>query len=298
MLPSTHRQEAHHRHRALAVFALMVVRVLCLPGYSQNKNVFHKKFAAIEKYCGKSVEFVIIDPPIELKPSDVAGAAPAFDSIANFDEPELTPRAWWLSNETRTVYFRAEESIKYIWDILAAQSVPFDGVLGFSQGAAMAAMTVALLERPHHFDYLSTDGKPPHPPLRFGIYVSGFKPIDSKVTSIFNDDKLKTPSVQILGRNDVIVGIKRSQTLIDACEHPRVMWHDGGHFIPAKLSWRQFFKNYFLSWDPSSKVLPEDVPSPVVSATDTLSQLGTPTATRPNTPPPQASSGLLDSRPD
>jgi len=273
----------------------MVVRILCLPGFSQNKSVFHKKFAAVEKYCGTSVEFVIMEPPLELKPTDIAGNAPTnFDSTADFDSPERIPRAWWRANEDLTIYYGAEESIKYMRDFLAHQTVPFDGVLGFSQGAAMAALTSALLEQPSRLNYFMIDGEPPHPPLRFSVYVSGFKPRDPKLVHLFDDEKLKTPSLHVLGHNDVIVGIARSQTLIDVCESSRVEWHDGGHFIPARLIWRQFFKNYFLSWDLSSSISPNNVPPPSPSVSSTTdSQPETPVTTRPDTRPPASGNSHL-----
>jgi len=262
----------------------MVVRILCLPGFTQNKAVFHKKFAAIEKYCGTSVEFVIIEPPLELKSTDIAGtenAASSFDSTANFDSPELIPRAWWRANQDLTIYSGVEGSVKYIRGFLAHQTVPFDGVLGFSQGAAMAALTSVLLERPYQNSFL-IDDKPPHPPLRFAVYVSGFKPRDPKIVHLFDGEKLKTPSLHVLGHNDVIVGTARSQTLIDVCESPRVEWHAGGHFIPARSSWRQFFKNYFLSWDLSSPISPNNVISPSLSVSSaTATESETPTTTPP-----------------
>jgi hypothetical protein len=39
---------------------------------------------------------------------------------------------------------------------------------------------------------------------------------------------IKTPTLHVLGRTDVIVGMKRSQSLVDACDTPRVEWHEGG----------------------------------------------------------------------
>jgi len=267
----------------------MVVRILLFPGFSQNATVFHKKIAAIQKNCGKAVEFVFLEPPHILKAADLAGfGVSSYDSTASFDSPDLLPRAWWLANEDRTVYYGHLESIIYLRDFLAKQTTPFDGVLGFSQGACMAALAVALLERPRlHTDFM-INGETPHQPLKFGVYVSGFLPLDANINALFQDGKLKTPSLHVLGRNDVIVGVKRAQTLVDACENPRVEWHDGGHFVPSKASWRHFFKAYLTSFDSESKTLSTSVPSPSSASTDTSaapSASVTPVVTRPNTPP-------------
>lgn len=72
---------------------------------------------------------VIIEPPLELKSTDIAGtenATSSFDSTANFDSPELIPRAWWRANQDLTIYSGVEGSVKYIRGFLAHQTVPFD----------------------------------------------------------------------------------------------------------------------------------------------------------------------------
>jgi hypothetical protein len=63
----------------------------------------------------------------------------------------------------------------------------------------------------------------------------------------------------VIGINDQIVSIERSQTLVDICRNARVEKHEGGqdlisvhhptdaiigHFIPSKSSWRQFFAQF------------------------------------------------------
>jgi len=87
--------------------------------------------------------------------------------------------------------------------------------------------------------------------------------LDASFSSVFaGGAKFSTPSLHVLGRNDVIVSTARSKTLIDVFESPRVEWHDGGHFVPSKATWRQFFKDYFASYDDESSVRPADVRSP------------------------------------
>jgi hypothetical protein len=103
--------------------------------------------AAIQRQCGKPVEFgkrthvlcrnvqydadasfaVFLNPPIVLEAGDLAGlTTDKLDSTATFDAPELVPRAWWKSNEDRTVYYGHHESVLYIRDFLHKSEVPFD----------------------------------------------------------------------------------------------------------------------------------------------------------------------------
>ncbi|KAF8320346.1 hypothetical protein DL93DRAFT_2163971 [Clavulina sp. PMI_390] len=131
------------------------------------------------------------------------------------------------------------------------------GVLGFSQGGALAALLVAMLERPDALPKVKIN----HIPMKFGIFMAGFKTLDLTVTHIF-DELVTTPTVHIIGKTDFIVGKKRSQPLIDACQNPRVEWHEGGHHIPRDASWGAFFKAYLAAWDPDSTISPSEVLSP------------------------------------
>ena len=64
--------------------------------------------------------------------------------------------------------------------------------------------------------------------------------------------------LHVLGANDQIIPSERTQPLIEACKISRVEKHEGGHFVPSKATWRQFFSNYIAA-DTHSSV---DIPSP------------------------------------
>lgn len=55
-----------------------------------------------------------------------------------------------LASEPPTLTLCAEydNSVKYLSDFLQTQERPFDGVIGFSQGAAMTAALTALVRPP------------------------------------------------------------------------------------------------------------------------------------------------------
>jgi predicted alpha/beta hydrolase family esterase len=75
------------------------------------------------------------------------------------------------------------------------------------------------------------------------ISVGGFLP--SATSPSFQDYfplPASLPTLHVVGRNDTLVTLERSQTLIDKCENARVEFHEGGHFTPSKSSWRHFFK--------------------------------------------------------
>lgn len=224
-------------------------KVLMLHGHSQNASIFSKRLGALRKSMGKGIEMVFVDGPIVLLPVDLDGASStaslaalgASEANMTSSDPSTTPRAWWKSNPEKTIAHGLEDSIIILRDIL--QRDRYDGVFGFSQGAAMAALLAALLERPHSYPPFLIDGEAPHPPFKFCVAVSGFKAPGSLSAETFGIS-YSTPTLHVIGRNDVIVIEERSKGLLDLSRNKRLEKHDGGHFVPSKANWREFFRNY------------------------------------------------------
>lgn len=115
------------------------------------------------------------------------------------------------------------------------------------------------LERPDYFPPFLVDGKAPHPPMyvpnakisppdsrlyrKFCVAVAGFKLLAEEWAPLFSPS-YQTPTLHIVGMNDVIVVPERAQALIDVSANARVVKHDGGHFIPTKQAWRNFLRDY------------------------------------------------------
>ena len=111
---------------------------------------------------------------------------------------------------------------------------PFDGVLGFSQGATLAATYLARLS----LDYPSRSL-----PFRCAIFFCGGIPFDSEALKL-GDMVLVDPgttgpilglsTANIWGRNDIIWP-GSSEVLCELCdnEYKNVYIHDEGHSIPG-----------------------------------------------------------------
>jgi len=65
--------------------------------------------------------------------------------------------------------------------------------MGFSQGAAMAAVVASILEKGGSQDVLPTIQ---HPPVKFFISVSGFRMRFDKYDSLY---PIRTPSMHVIG---------------------------------------------------------------------------------------------------
>ncbi|KAI5123801.1 hypothetical protein M0805_009096 [Coniferiporia weirii] len=207
--------------------------------------------AAIRKACAKNVD---LDAPKVLQSADFEGfgldAAPVVTPDA---KPEEVLRGWWSSNVERTKYNEDDLDIALaaLKDVLAGGH--FEGVFGFSQGAVMGAMLAGLLERPELHPPFLVDGKPPHPPFKFCISVAGFLPPDERFAR-FLKPSYSTPTLHVFGLTDPIVSPEQAHTLIAANDlaHARVAPHEGGHFVPSKAAWRNFFRDYIK--DPLGEV--------------------------------------------
>ncbi|EGO00769.1 hypothetical protein SERLA73DRAFT_178698 [Serpula lacrymans var. lacrymans S7.3] len=226
-------------------------KILMLHGYSQNAIIFSKRLGALRKSLGKEIELVFVDGQTVLHPIDLVGlsfpttsldALGAPEASAADSDPSLTPRAWWRSNPERTVAHGLDESLLMLKEVLKRDR--FDGVFGFSQGAAMAALLAALLERPHLYPPFLVDGQPLHPPFQFCVSVSGFRAPGALSAEVFSSP-FSTPTVHVIGRTDFIVTEERSKVLLELSTNARKEEHGGGHFVPSKANWRNFFRDYF-----------------------------------------------------
>ncbi|ESK83977.1 ovarian cancer-associated 2 protein-like protein [Moniliophthora roreri MCA 2997] len=239
-------------------------KVLVLHGYSQNANIFSKRLAALRKQC-RGVEMIFLDAPHVLQPVDLFGDTPeSFDGASDpASDPTLTPRGWWkFADSAKAKYVGIEATLDLIRDTL--KTTRFDGVFGFSQGAALATLIAALLERPHLYPPFLVDGHSLHPPFQYCVSVAGFKARDPVGDTILSPG-FSTPTLHILGKTDIIVTGERAKTILDLTINKRVEEHEGGHFVPLKANWRKFLSEYLREGPtaniPSPSAIPVSAPT-------------------------------------
>lgn len=135
-----------------------------------------------------------------------------------------------------------------------------DGIMGFSQGGAMAAMVAAALEPERVVPSSSSssssekpadDDEPPaeqwvralrdangHRPLRFAVIYSGFYARDDALAAWLYAGGLATPSLHVIGGLDTVVDEARSAGLVERCgPTARRIVHPGGHYVPVGKEW-------------------------------------------------------------
>ena len=165
---------------------------------------------------------------------------------------------WWIRRgETEPfTYEGMETGFEKVAEGLRNEG-PFDGVMGFSQGGALAGMVASLLEKGRREAFEEAQGTdegarndkkpirraaqkggmpypksftapqptpnspdpstPIHPPLRFAISYSGFGASTNPLYSAFYNPPIATPMLHFLGSVDTVVEEARSLRLVDAC---------------------------------------------------------------------------------
>lgn len=144
------------------------LKILMLHGFTQSGPLFRAKTRALEKALKKAfpaapapghlpsrpggLALHYITGPHRLKPADIPGfgagdGASGFRDGAVAEEEEPDAFGWWVrrgEGEPYT-YWGMDKGFERIAQALREEG-PFDGVLGFSQGASAAAMVASLLE--------------------------------------------------------------------------------------------------------------------------------------------------------
>ena len=260
---------AHHHfpkaHRTMSISTAAnppPLRILLLHGYTQSGPLFSAKTRALHKafqksFSPRSVQFSYPTGPHRLRPADVPGfssSSDQADGAAKSDSKgEAEAYGWWQrkdSAEEGIVYKGIEEGLAAIAKCIGEEG-PFDGVIGFSQGATAAGMVASLLEGEHRLrgfedtakaggmDYPESfwgkDGFV-QPPLKFAIVYSGFRAPGQRYDGFYKP-KIKTRLLHFIGQLDTVVEEERSRGLVACCEEERVVVHPGGHFLPSQRPW-------------------------------------------------------------
>lgn len=192
--------------------------------------------------------------PHRLRASQIPGYAPSeggggADEVARVaEEDEIDAWAWWRRDEATGLYLGLDEGLARIAETIRAAG-GVDGVVGFSQGGAAAAIVASLLETGRREAMeaaaAAADGLP-YPeafgevsgPLEFAVSYSGFFAPHARYAGLY-EPRIRTPVLHVIGSLDTVVEEGRVRGLVERCEggEGRVVVHPGGHFVPVGREW-------------------------------------------------------------
>ena len=162
---------------------------------------------------------------------------------ADAGEGRGNPRGWWNAAEVAErpavskTYVGLEESLALARQTLQEHG-PFDGLLGFSQGATLGALLCL------------APSSPPLPPLRFAVLVSGFMPRDPALEPLVGTAdgppplRVPLPSLHVMGEHDQLVAAASSRRLSDCFAGATIHSHEGGHLVPSSADFRALLKDF------------------------------------------------------
>lgn len=229
------------------------LRILCLHGFTQNGKVFRDRTGSLRKALRSRAEFVFATAPHTADLHDTT----QMDSKVLDD-----PRAWWTSGENKNSALEQdatssrilsefvrpseshralgfENSLDYLRSLLAAEG-PFDGILGFSQGASMAVQLLAT--EPAAFN--------------FAVLIAGFVPHDPELAQRISLSKSRLSKhvvFSVSGTADAMVSSERIAALAECFETNNVSHysHSGGHGIPTSPDFRETLMRFLEQAGPT-----------------------------------------------
>ncbi|KAI5867506.1 serine hydrolase-domain-containing protein [Durotheca rogersii] len=233
------------------------LRILMLHGFTQSGPLFSSKTKGLAKVLNKvlgaapvSRQPTLLFPtgPCRLRPSDIPGYVPSAN--ASDDDDEIDSWCWFRNSEVTGTYRGLDVGMNAIAAAIRDADGPVDGVIGFSQGGAVAALVAAVLEHPHRevpaaaaagdggdWSWVSALRAANRGlPLRFCVVYSGFYAPPPSLRWLY-DPPIVTPTLHFLGGLDTVVDEARSRALVACCRRPVVLVHPGGHYVPVARDW-------------------------------------------------------------
>lgn len=164
---------------------------------------------------------------------------------ADFDDGDM--KAWWTvrkRDDGGWIYDGVEEALECLATAQAAaerrDGVGFHGILGFSQGGALASLVAAL-----HAD----GGRSPlsssldHVVLASGF---GFGAAEPDYSSLFASP-IRVPSLHTIGERDNIVKPRTSEAGFKIFADAQLHRHPGGHVVPSGTPSLDCFSEFFAA---------------------------------------------------
>ena len=224
-------RNSHDQNENLNMADRKILKVLVIHGYRQSAKSSKEKTGAFRKGLKKYLECVFITAPNRIPGKD-----------EDVDNEEY---GWWFSKRDQQLSFNATEettideghdaSVDLITKTVQEQG-PFDGILGFSQGATMVA----------HICSLATEENSPFN-FKFAILCAGFRS-RSTAHERYYDKDLSIPSLFIFGDNDQVIEKGMSMQLSDMFTNKTIVNHAGGHFLPAGATERKQYQEFLTQF--------------------------------------------------
>ncbi|XP_073035695.1 uncharacterized protein [Primulina eburnea] len=187
------------------------LRLLCLHGFRTSGEIIRKQVTGKwPESVLENLDLVCVDAPFPCQgKSDVEGI---------FDPPYFE---WFQFNKEFLEYQNFDECLAYIEECMIKHG-PFDGLLGFSQGAILSAALPGLQANGVCLTKV--------PKIKFVVIIGGAKFKNPSVVEKAYSSLIQCPSVHFLGETDFLK--PHGTELLESFVEPVVIHHPKGHTIP------------------------------------------------------------------
>lgn len=151
--------------------------------------------------------------------------------------------AWWRHLDTTSQYAELNDTFVFLRTYIEGHG-PVHGVVGFSQGASLAAMVASWCEssvNPVRAAALRNQKAPMtvqlpnnQGPLKFAVCISGFCGTEEYYSGFYTP-RIETPTLQVMGMLDGMVSEEHVRDLASACVEGGIVCHAGGHYVPSDM---------------------------------------------------------------
>ncbi|KAL4862442.1 hypothetical protein BDV12DRAFT_190426 [Aspergillus spectabilis] len=198
-------------------------RILMLHGHGQSGRIFYHKTRKIIK-C---LQRMAAERDRKCYPGGIELFYPNGPLQAS-NNLEADVWVWGNGDFQRDLIKGIDEAIDKVLGILKKHG-PFVGIIGFSTGAAIAAIITSLLE--HQSPLRLRSNQVTHPPLEFAICFSGFKLGHSGHQQLYSA-LIQTPVMHFIATLDTMIPNQQTRELISQCAKRNVVSFYGTHYVP------------------------------------------------------------------
>lgn len=231
------------------------IRILCLHGFTSNGAIHAHQARKITSLFSQQssssttpiYEFLFPDGPHIVEAASIKD--PTWRSYVSANST-AGHRAWWFARDSSFTdssfinpetggYYGLEESLKAIGELIRRDG-PVDAIWGFSQGACLAGMLMALLSDSGKKltdplvkelrGYLPENQKTPGA----GLFFSGFRARYERYHGLY-EGGIRAPTLHVMGEDDALVSVERSRVLVGVCgDGAEELRHRNGHNLPKE----------------------------------------------------------------
>lgn len=213
----------------------MSTKILALHGYAMNAAWFRDWLTPLEDALGETVEWACPQAPIEVPEAEVQAMLRRFD----LGLPPARIGAgqnwcWYRASDDRPPrYSGLDTTLEWLQGLCREQG-PFAGVLGWSQGAAMAAIMAAAQQARPDYDF----------GIKWLVLCGGFLPADPALQPWFARPVPLT-SLHVVGRKESAAMQQRARQLQAAFQGGEWLSTPLGHRMPLQLP---DCRDYIAAW--------------------------------------------------